>query len=182
MKIRLSEIPEDGRSFSFTRETGELNKSLKDLIPSAPYKIEMTIRPLGNAYEMDGRLVTSLSEICSLCGWDLNIPLNKPFKEILLEEPEIDRETHHVHGSGSVDFTHDVGSSASYKDGLFEAGDFVHELVAISEPLYPSCGDPDCEHLEEANLKRAELAAEFAKADETRSPFAALKDVQLKKQ
>ncbi len=182
MKIRLNEIPEEGRHFSFTRETGELNAALKDVLAKAPYKIEVTIRPLGNAYEMEGKVVSSMEEICSLCGWDLNLPLNKTFREILIEEPEVDRETHHVHGSGSVDFTNEVNASSTYKDGLFDAGEFIHELVAISEPLYPKCGDPDCEHLEEATAKRAELAAEFARADKAESPFAALKDVQLKKQ
>lgn len=181
MKIRLNEIPEDGRQFSFTRETGELNSSLKDLLAKAPYRVDVTIRPLGNAFEMEGKLVTSMAELCSLCGWDLNLPLNKSFKEILIEQPEVDRETHHVHGSGSVDFLGEVDASATYKDGVFEIGEFIHELVAISEPLYPACGDPDCEHLEEATAKRAELAAEFAKADEAKSPFAMLKDVQLAK-
>lgn len=176
MKIRLAEIPEEGRQFTFTRDSGELNQALIDLIPKTAYKVDITIRPLGNAYEMQGKVVTSLAELCSLCGWDLNLPLNKAFKEILIEEPEVDRETHHVHGNQSVDFLSE-GSSSTYKDGFFDAGEFVHELVAISEPLYPSCGDPDCEHLEEVNSKKAELAAEFARAaTPTESPFAALKD------
>ena len=181
MKIRLAEIPEDGRQFSFTRESGELNAALKDLLPGAPYRVDLTIRPLGNAYEMEGKVVTSLKEICSLCGWDLNLPLNKNFKEVLVEEPEVDRETHHVHGNQSVNFLAE-GSSTTYKDELFDAGEFFHELVAISEPLYPSCGDPDCEHLEEANVKRAELAAEFAKAngDEQTNPFAELAKLKEK--
>lgn len=184
MKIRLAEIPEEGRHFSFTRETGELNSALNDLVSKAAYKVDLTIRPLGNAFEMTGKVVTSMEEICSLCGWDLNLPLNKTFKEVLLEEPDVDRETHHVHGNQSVDFLNDDSSMANYKDGLFDAGEFIHELVAISEPLYPACGDPDCEHLQEAATKRAELEAEFARAgtDETLSPFAKLKDVQIKKQ
>jgi uncharacterized protein len=181
MKIRLNEIPEDGRSFTFTRESGELNAALKDILAKVPYRVDMTIRPLGNAFELEGKLVTSMAELCSLCGWDLTLPLNKTFKEILIEEPEVDRETHHVHGSGSVDFMSEVGASSTYKDDVFEAGEFIHELVAISEPLYPACGDPDCEHLEEATAKRAELAAEFARADETKSPFAKLKDIQVSK-
>ena len=73
------------------------------------------------------------------------------------------------------------GSSSTYKDGVFDAGEFVHELVAISEPMYPSCGDPDCEHLEEANAKRAELEAEFNKADlhEKTNPFAKLAGLKV---
>ncbi len=180
MKIRLAEIPEDGRQFTFTRESGELNTALKDLLPAVPYRVDLTIRPLGNAYEMEGKVVTSLNELCSLCGWDLNLPLNRTFREVLVEEEETDRETHHVHGNQSVDFLSE-GSSSTYKDGVFDAGEFVHELVAISEPMYPSCGDPDCEHLEEANAKRAELEAEFNKADvdEKTNPFAKLAGLKV---
>lgn len=181
MKIRLSDIPEDGRHFTFNRETGELNSALADLIEKAPYKVEMTIRPLGNAYEMEGRVATSLQEVCSLCGWDLNLPLTRAFKEILVEEPEIDRETHHVHGNQSVDFLSEELSASHYRDGMFDAGEFVHEIVALAEPRYPSCEDPDCEHLEEAKAKREQLAAEFAKADGKASPFSKLKEITLKK-
>lgn len=180
MKIRLAEIPEEGRQFTFTRESGELNSALKDLLPSVAYKVDLTIRPLGNAYEMEGKVVTSLNELCSLCGWDLTLPLNRTFREVLVEAEKTDRETHHVHGNQSVDFLSE-GSSSTYKDGVFDAGEFVHELVAISEPMYPSCGDPDCEHLEEANAKRAELEAEFNKADlhEKTNPFAKLAGLKV---
>jgi uncharacterized protein len=180
MKIRLAEIPDEGRQFQFTRESGELNSVLRDLLPVVPYRIDLTVRPLGNAYEMEGKIVSSLSEVCSLCGWDLTLPLNKTFKEVLVEAEKTDRETHHVHGNQSVDFLSE-GSSSTYKDGVFDAGEFVHELVAISEPMYPSCGDPDCEHLEEANAKRAELEAEFHRAggDEKSSPFAKLADLKV---
>lgn len=181
MKIRLVDIPEDGRKFTFNRETGELNAALSDLIEKAPYRLDLTIRPLGNAYEMEGKVETSMQEVCSLCGWDLNLPVTRAFKEILVEEPEIDRETHHVHGNQSVDFLADGLSTSHYKEGLFDAAEFVHELVALAEPLYPQCGDPDCEHLEEAQTKRAELQAEFQKADADTSPFSKLKDVTIKK-
>ncbi|MDX9731551.1 MAG: YceD family protein [Bdellovibrionales bacterium] len=174
----MSEIPEEGRQFTFTRESGELNTILQDLLPTAPYKIDMTIRPLGNAYEMRGRVVTSLAEVCSLCGWDLNLPLNRTFTEILVEEPEADRETHHVHGNQSVDFLKDGPSSMSYRNGVLNAAEYVHEFIALSEPAYPSCEDPDCEHLEEATKKREELAAEFARADRSeKSPFSKLQDL-----
>lgn len=181
MKIRLAEIPAEGRRFNFNRETGELNSAVADLIATAPYKVEMLIRPLGNAFELEGKIVTSMNELCSLCGWDLNLPLNKSFREILVEEPEIDRETHHVHGNQSVDFLKDGPSMSHYKDGLFDASEFVHEFLAASEPTYPDCGDPDCEHLEEAKKKRAELEAEFAKAGDHVSPFSKLKDIKLGK-
>lgn len=178
MKIRLAEIPVEGRKFSFNRQTGELNSALTDIIEEAPYRVEFLIRPLGNAYEMEGRVVTSLKEVCSLCGWDLSLPLNKDFREILIDEPAAGRDTHHVHGKQSVDFLTDGPSATPIRDGLFDAAEFVHEFVALAEPLYPSCGDPDCEHLEEAKQKQAELAAEFEKADENTSPFASLEKIK----
>jgi len=175
MRIRLSEIPEDGRHFSFNRETGELNEALRDLIDQAPYKVEFEIRPLGNAYQLQGKLITQITETCSLCGWDLHLPLTKDINEILVDEPAADRETHHVHGNQSVNFLNDGPSMTPVQNETFDAAEYVHEVIALAEPLYPSCGDPDCEHLDEARRKREELAAEFARADENTNPFAQLK-------
>jgi len=32
MKIRLNEIPEEGRNYTYSQETGELNEALKDIV------------------------------------------------------------------------------------------------------------------------------------------------------
>lgn len=179
MKINLSEIPAEGRSFHFDRKTGEFNETLADLLASRPYSVDFTIRPVGNAFELRGAVRTSFPEVCSRCGWDIEVPVDQKFNEILLEDQEQYRKSHSVHGNQSVNFLNEGPSVTHYRGDVFEPADFVHEVVAISHPTYPTCANDTCEHLPEVLRKQAELEAEFQKAEETRvghPGFAALKD------
>lgn len=180
MRIRLSDIPEEGRNYSITRESGELGAALDDLIPNAEFRVELSIRPTGNVYLLEGKVQSSFQELCSLCGWDLSLPLNRAIKEILIEAPPEDRETHYVHDHHTPN--EEELSTATYKNGMFDLGEYIHEVVAISEPSYPACEDPDCEHLAEANLKKEELRRQFEQAEAKQSPFAGLKSLKIERQ
>jgi hypothetical protein len=43
MKVRLSEIDQEGKTYELSRQSGELNEILQDLI-SGDYKVEVLIR------------------------------------------------------------------------------------------------------------------------------------------
>jgi uncharacterized protein len=180
MKINLSEITEEGRTYTFDRSTGELNEALADLVEQRPYSVEFTIRPLGNAYELRGLAKTNTSDLCSKCGWDIEIPLNTKFNEILMRNEVEYRKQQSTTGNHSVDFLSD-GPTVTYFEGeSFDAGEFVHEAIAASIPFYPTCGVEECVHLEDVRRKQAELEAEYRKAEEVRTghpAFSALKDL-----
>lgn len=168
MKINLSEVPAEGRNYDFSRETGELNEALADLIQDRPYDVAFTIRPLGNAFELKGKFNTRVPELCSRCGWDLEMPISRNFNEILMrDEPEY-RKGHSVHGNQSVDFLAQGPDVTYYHGDVFDAGAFIHEAIALAEPFYPSCGVEDCEHLQDVQHKRAELEDEFRRAEESK--------------
>jgi len=182
MKIRLSEIPQEGRSYTFSRKSGELNTALEDLVQAHPYDVEMHIKPIGNAYEMRGSVKTMVTGVCSLCGWDLEMPVDRKFHDILFEEPEDHRKSHSVHGNQSVDFLGEGPSMVPYKDEIFYPGEFVHELIALEEPFYPSCGKVDCEHLEDVRRKREEIDNAFEASEEKEAghpAFSILKGLNL---
>lgn len=181
MKIRLNEIPADGRAYKFNRESGELNASLEDLIEEHAYDVDLYIKPIGNAYEMRGSLKTMISEVCSRCGWDVELPIEKNVNEILFEEGEDHRKSHSVHGNQSVDFLGQGPSMTPVKGDVFDAGDYVHEAIALAQPFYPTCGVDECEHIDEVRKVQQELAQEFASADvpEKANPFAVLKGLSL---
>ena len=61
MKIRLSEIPDEGRSYLFDRKSAELNADLEDILGTQDYVIDMFVKPIGNAYEMRGSLKTDIA-------------------------------------------------------------------------------------------------------------------------
>ena len=159
MKIRLNEIPSEGRSYTFDRESAELDQDLKDLVGDRPYLVEMNINPIGNAYEMRGQFKTTLQETCSKCAYEFDLAVERSFHEILFEEQPDHRKSHSVHGNQSVDFE-GTGSPSmtTVKGDVFDPGAFAHEAIALAEPLYPMCGPNDtCLRSEEVDRIRAKL-------------------------
>lgn len=185
MKIRLNEIPEEGRAFQFDRKGGELDLALDDLIGERGYDVDLFIRPIGNAYEMRGRVKASLGEICSKCGYDFDLPVDRAINEILFEEQPQCRKGHSVHGNGAIDYDGEGPSMTPYKGDVFEADKYVHEIIALSEPFYPICGvNGNCVRADEAEEIRKKLEAEYNRAAEEElkpSPFSVLKGLDLKK-
>lgn len=182
VKIRLKEIPQEGRRYDFDRTSGELNAALNDLIASRSFEVDMFIKPVGNAYEMSGRVKTSLPETCSKCGWDFDLGVERSFREILMEDSEEHRKNQSVHGNQSVDFLGNELSMTPVRGEVFDPGEFVHEVIALAEPFYPLCGGDHCERLHEVQEIQKKLESEFALAAAEREghpAFAALQGLDL---
>lgn len=159
MRINLQEIPADGRSYEFSRKSGELNDALFDLLEKNPYEVELFIKPMGNAFEMNGKISSQKKSVCSKCGSDMELPLNQNVKEILIEEPKEYRKDQAVHGNGAVDFLSNGPGVTHYRSPFFNVDDYVHEAFALAEPFYPECGENDCKNLKEVEAKLRELEA-----------------------
>jgi len=184
MKIRLNEIPEEGREYIFDRESGELDQDLADLVGKNEYRVELYIKPIGNAYEMRGEVETTLNEVCSYCANEFDLSIKRRVNEILFEEQEETRKGHSVHGNQSVDFLGNGPSMTPYKSETFEPGKYAHELIAVSEPFYPMCGPKEtCLHADEVEKIKKQLEAEWAAAEaqatKRESAFAVLKKLNL---
>ncbi len=162
MRINLNEIPADGMFYEFSRKTGELNEILADLLDKNPYDVNLFIKPMGNAFEMNGKLMSQKKAVCSKCGSDIELPLVQDVKEILIEEPKEYRKDHGVHGNGAVDFLGDRPNVVHYRGAYFNVDDYVHEAFALAEPFYPECGENNCQNLPEieAKMRELELSAE----------------------
>ncbi len=172
-KIRLGEIPQDGRTYIYGRKAGErghgheaeLDLDLQDLIGSRPYEVSLTIQPIGQAYEMRGRIQTSLEEVCSNCSYEFTMPVNRAVHEIMIDEEE-DRKAQSVHGNHSVNFLNEGPSMVTTKGEIFDPGAYVHEAIALAEPFYPMCGPDDtCLRAAEVEEIKRKLALESAKMD-----------------
>ena len=174
-RINLNEIPEAGRQFVLSSETGELTSVLEDLIGTRPYKAEFIVRPIGDAYELIGRVSTRVPHVCSQCAEDLELPVDRKFKEILIEELPQEHKAHATHGSQSPDTDSQHTDVATYSGNQFDAGEFLHEQVALGEPLYPECGTKECKERQAENKK-------FMYVPEVKGHpgFEALKDLKLK--
>ena len=186
MKIRLNEVPQDGRAYTYDRTTAELTPDLQDLIGEQDYKVDLFIKPIGNAYEMRGSMATSLNEVCSSCGYDFVLPISRNINEILFEEQADERKAQSVHGNQSVDFFGSSVSATAVKGDIFDPGAFVHEAIALEEPSYPMCGaNGECNHREEVLEIQRKLENDFALATaqektEGHPAFSVLKGLELK--
>jgi len=140
MKIKLSEIPEEGETWSLNQNTAELNEALKDLIGPCSYQIQMSIRPLSASatYDLAGSIKTELPEQCSRCGLDFKMPIQTKFHHLLMPVMDIPRDAQYSKTNHFSDLHESDLETAEYLNGIFDAGEFFHELVALAEPLNPA--------------------------------------------
>jgi len=183
MKINLSEIPEEGKSFVCTPQTGELNAVLKDLIGPIPYYAEFFIKPLNSKdFELSGFIRTELPEECSRCGIDFSLKINPSFREILIPRQTSERTGKYAkvnHISEAVE----GGPSVAEYDGLvFDMGEYLHEAVAIAAPFNPAGPEDekgDCSICGITVKGRSFNYTEEMPAEKPESPFAILKNIKL---
>jgi uncharacterized protein len=182
MLINLLEIPEDGKSFICNQNTRELNEALKDLIGNKAFNTEFTIRPLqGGTFELVGQIQTQLPEDCSRCGIDFDMNINESFKELLLPEQELPRNSKFTKANHVSDMNNDSLSVVEYKGHHFNAGEYLHEVVGISEPLTPA---PACDAQGNCSLCKKPVSNEAFKYEDPGfekpvSPFAGLKGLKV---
>lgn len=180
MKIKLNEIPEDGRDYHVNRATGEINADLKDLIQDHPYDLKFTIRPLNSKdYELRGVLETHTEEQCSLCGDNFPFKIKAKMHEILIEAAAPDKELEKQTRTNHFSELHESGPSViEYKDEVFEMGAFAHEAAAISIPFNPKC--ENCLKTDTGKpFKYDEDMSKFEKAKEKENPFNVLKGLKI---
>ncbi|MBC7456771.1 MAG: DUF177 domain-containing protein [Bdellovibrionaceae bacterium] len=180
MKIKLNEIPENGRDYILNRKTGELNDVLQDLIQTTPYDLKFSIRPLNSKdYELKGTLETHTQELCSLCGDTFKFNLNVKINEILIESAGADKDLEKQSRSNHFSELNENGPSViEYNEDTFELGEFAHESAAINIPFNPKC--ESCLKTDTGKLfKYDEDMGNFEKAKEKENPFNVLKGIKI---
>lgn len=178
MKIRLNEIPEDGRNYIFNRQTAELNTALQDLINSNPYDINIDIRPLNTKdFNVIGTVTTKTYEQCSRCAEEFDFIIDKKIREILIPGQEEDRTGKYAKTSSTLvtaDSNETSVSVTEYTKLQFDLGEFMHEMIALEVPFNPFC--PNCVKIK--NDKP--FIYDEKMSEETKpNPFQALKGLKL---
>jgi len=174
MKIRLNEIPEEGREYIFDRKSAELNSVLSDLIADNAHRIDLNIRPLNTKdFTVNGRISTKSKCQCSRCAEEFDLKIEKMVREILIPNQEQDRTGRYAR-SNSVT-SEDTSISVTEYDKLqFDLGEFLHEAIALEIPFNPYC--EDC--LKPENNK-AFIYDEKMGEEVKPSPFQALKGIKI---
>ncbi len=183
MKIYLSEIPEEGRSYHWTDKTGELTSVLKDLTGKNPYEAQFDIRPLNTKdYQLVGLIKTATPETCSRCGKDINYDVKARFHEILIPKQDQPRNGKYSRVNHVSDLPQGGPETSEYEGNEFDIGEFLHEAVAISIPFNPACPEMVDGKPSECKIPLDGQAFSYYEKmpeEKPQSPFAALKNLKL---
>ena len=180
-RIRLSEIPEQGHHYLYTRQSAELNESLASILPQKDYQIDVMITPVGNAFEIRGSISTRLDLICSRCAIDIDYKLDHRFQElIMVEKNPLGRQDKSSKSNHANEWSEDGPYCNFIESDDFDMGEFLYEQLAVAEPIRPlgkeSCDD-SCENYQKALLK-GWISQEGLSRDLSESPFAVLSSLK----
>lgn len=183
MKINLTEIPEEGRSYKWNTQTGELNSVLNDLIGKTPYESEFFIKPLNSRdFEVVGTIATKLPEQCSRCGIDIAFPVNKKFREFLIPKQDQPRGSKYSKVNHVSDLPEDGPDVSEYEGNLFDMGEYLHEVVALAAPFNaagPEDENGDCSICKIPVRGQSFSYDEEMPSEKPQNPFAVLKNIKI---
>jgi uncharacterized protein len=144
--INLKELPPEGHQFTYSDQTGELSAVLRDLIGSNPYSAKITIAPMGNTFDLRGEIQTKMDLQCALCAIEFKYPIELKLHELIvvmkkqaLQKGDQTTKANHAH-----EWEAQGPDYILLDSDTFNIGDYLHEMVALSEPLRP-LGKPDCD-------------------------------------
>lgn len=183
VEIHLKDLPVEGRDFVYSRETGELNESMKDVVQGNDYQVRFRLLPVGNAYSLQGEVSTSFNLQCSKCASELNVPVKLKMNELIVVEKPMAKGDH----QGRANHVHELQDTGPdyimLPNDFFRVPDYVHEMVALAEPTQPLCPPENAaactsalEKIQRDWLSIGEGAGQAIKAN----PFQILEKMKLK--
>lgn len=173
MLIDLHSIDESGQDFHFDEKSEELEGAFTDLIGENPFAIDVEFRPLGNTYQVKGRLKSQYSESCSKCGYDIDVPLDHKINEIVVIEKVRPRNTQVSQSQQNFD---SMDPAVTYvNDSSFDLKEFLHEMMASGLNFYPKCTD-----IQLCESRQYQQTDEVEEVKAGHPGFAALKDFKTK--
>lgn len=184
MRIRLNDIPEEGKSYQWDRKSGELNAILSDLIGDRPHEALFIIRPINSRnFELTGTIKSEVPEQCSRCGLDFDFDIDLKFLEILIPSQPEDRTGRYAKVN-HVSETEQAGPGASEyaADDTFDMGEFLHGQIAISVPFNPAPPEDakgDCRTCGVKVRGRTFSYDEVMPEEKPQSPFSVLKGLKV---
>ena len=139
LKIKLTDIPDEGKSFTFSQQDPTAVQALEDLLGrNQPFQIQVTIRPLNSQnYELVGTVQSASIQQCSRCAEDFELKLHQKIREIMIPTLDVGRTGHYAKTT-SADEANDLSSIQYAEDLIFDLGEYVHEIIALNTPENPA--------------------------------------------
>jgi uncharacterized protein len=184
MIINLADIPEEGRSYEYTKETGEVTAALADLIGENKYIVNFDLKPLNNRdFVLTGSMKTKSKEICSYCGQGIQFPLQIKFNEFIIPPQEMTRDGHYVRSSNFVENDPNGPQSFEYSEGMkLNIGEYLHETIALNVPYNPAPEVSDKGDCSDCGINVQTLIKTYEEKPtplEETNPFAVLKSLKV---
>lgn len=182
--IKLNELPTNGEHYVFTSEDthDSFAPYFKDLIGDQKFHIEVDIKPVGNAYQLMGKIKTKMPLICALCATDIQHSVNVNLNEIILIDSTMAKNDHEARANHSSELSTDGPEAIMLENEAFDVAEYLHEMIALAEPIRP-LGSPDCEVAcpERDNAVQREWLTIGNNSDklENTNPFGSLKDLKI---
>lgn len=171
MLIDLQSIDENGQFYTFNQSSEELEGAFGDLLGNADFQVKLEVRPLGNTFQIMGTVESVYPEVCSRCGYDIQVPLKSRINEILVVEKERPRNTQVSQSRQNFDGMDPAVTYLQLPE--LDLREFLHEMIAAAFEQYPVCQDrAQCES------QKTEIINEETKAV-GHPGFAALKNLKL---
>lgn len=183
VEIVLKDLPLDGREFTYTRESGELNEALKDLIRDNDYQVKFTLLPVGNAYSLKGTMTTGMDLQCSKCATDLKLPIKAKLNELIVVEKPMLKGDHQTRANHAHELSDSGPDYLMLDSENFKVADYIHEVVGLAEPIQPVCPPENAVACADAlkNIQRDWLSVgENAGQPIKANPFQILEKMKLK--
>jgi len=183
MRIKLHEVPEEGREYILNRQTAELNSVLQDLVADHAYDIKVFLKPLNTKnFSLTGTIQTATIEICSACGDSFKFKVDTKVNEILIPSEFEPKNSQFSKSNHVSELDTDGPSVSEYKNDVFDLGEFVHEAIALVIPYNPK---PETDDKGACRICLKTIPTELFSYDEKMSeqkketPFSALKGLKL---
>ncbi len=180
LEVRLNEIPDDGDFWEFNQESKD---KLKDFLTPEldinEYSIRVSVKPMGNIYEVTVDYNVRHDLLCSKCAFEFKLPVSKKCKEIIVIRDKHER----------IDQT--KSTLKNWQDDLFcteldkpilHLGHFIREVILIDTPNRPlaygeQCEQEACEPIKKYNFSATE---DNWVNEQKNQPFSVLKDMKIK--
>lgn len=183
IEIVLKDLPLDGREFTYSHESGELNSALKDLIQDNDYQVKFTLLPVGNAYSLKGEIKTDMDLQCSKCASDLKYPVKARMNELIVVEKPMSKGDQLVRANHAHELQDNGPDYLMLDNESFKVGDYIHEVIGLAEPIKPICPPDKAQACAEElkNIEREWLSVSEAGGPPIKAnPFQILEKMKLK--
>lgn len=180
LHINLKELPPEGEEFTYSAKSGELTPALKDLLGANDYQVSFRITPMGNTFDLRGNITSAMNLQCALCTIDFKYPVELKLHELIVINKPLNKGDQQTRANHAHEWESEGPDYILVDSPTFDVATYVHEMVALTEPLQP-LGKPDCDaNCENLAVFKSSIKASqddgFAKAN----PFKVLEKIKLK--